>query len=235
MQYLYAWNSAGNTLGIQLTLDEDWEFKTMYSYMVQYTGEVTFKGSTVNKIVAAKRNTEKKNYYVKLELTKDEQFIGRTYVELRENAVDSFLLNEDICMVRNGVNADLYTIAGGYEAAANVLPIADQVVPVGIAVKKAGTYVFSMPSNFDGEVILVDTYHQTRTNLAIDDYEIALPTGEITDRFYLEININKVPTAIDGVSGGSMKDGKAHKYIENGQMYILQNGLIYDAQGKRVQ
>ena len=235
LQYLYAWNSAGNTLGIQLTLDEDWEFKTMYSYMVQYTGEVTFKGSTVNKIVAAKRNTEKKNYYVKLELTKDEQFIGRTYVELRENAVDSFLLNEDICMVRNGVNADLYTIAGGYEAAANVLPIADQVVPVGIAVKKAGTYVFSMPSNFDGEVILVDTYHQTRTNLAIDDYEIALPTGEITDRFYLEININKVPTAIDGVSGGSMKDGKAHKYIENGQMYILQNGLIYDAQGKRVQ
>lgn len=209
----------------------------MYSYMAQYAGEIVFKGPAVNKVVAAKRHTEKKDYRINLELAKDEQFIGRTYVELRENAVDSFLLNEDICMFRNGVNADLFTYAGGYEAGANVLPIADQVVPVGIAVKKAGTYVFSMPSHFDGEVILVDTYAQTRTNLALNDYEIALPTGEITDRFYLEININKVPTAIDGVTDGegTLKDGKAHKYIENGIMYIIQNGLIYDAQGKRVQ
>lgn len=235
LQYLYAWNSAGNTLGIQLTLDKTWEFKTMYSYMVQYTGEVTFKGSTVNKIVAAKREEEKKNYYVNLELSKDEQFIGRTYIELRENAVDSFLLNEDVYMVQNGVNADIYTVAGGCAAAANVLPIANQIVPVGLSVKQAGTYVFSMPSDFDGEVILVDKYAQTRTNLAMEDYETALPTGEITDRFEVEININKVATAIDGTNGdGSLKDGNAHKFIENGMMYILQNGALYDAQGKRV-
>lgn len=235
LQYLYAWNSAGNTLGIQLTLDNTWEFKTMYSYMVQYTGEVTFKGSTVNKIVAAKREEEKKNYHVNLELSKDEQFIGRTYIELRENAVDSFLLNEDVYMVQNGVNADIYTVAGGCAAAANVLPIANQIVPVGLSVKQAGTYVFSMPSDFDGEVILVDKYAQTRTNLAMEDYETALPTGEITDRFEVEININKVATAIDGTNGdGSLKDGNAHKFIENGMMYILQNGALYDAQGKRV-
>ena len=237
LQYVYAWNHYGNTLGIQLTLTTKWKFKAMYSYMVQYAGDVVFKGSTVSKIVAAHRNSEKKNYHVNLELTKDEQFIGRTYVQLRENAVDSFLLNEDIYMVRNGVNADLFTYAGGYEAGANVLPIADQTVQVGIAVKKAGTYVFSMPDNFDGEVTLVDTYAQTRTNLAIEDYEIALPTGEITDRFYLEININKTPTAIDGVTDGegTFKDGKAHKFIMNDMMYILKDGALYDAQGKRVQ
>ena len=234
LQYIYAWNYYGNTLGIQLTLDETWRFKTMYSYMAQYCGDIVFGGPAVNKVVAAKRNEEKKNYHLNLELTKDDMFIGRTYVELRENAVDSFMLNEDIYMFRNGVNADLFTYAGTYEAGANVLPIADQIVPVGIAVKKAGTYVFSMPDAFDGEVTLVDNYEQTRTNLMLDDYEIALPTGEITDRFFLEIKINKVPTAIDGVGGGSLKDGKAHKYIENGLMYILQNGVIYDAQGKRV-
>ena len=236
LQYVYAWNHYGNTLGIQLTLDNKWKFKTMYSYMAQYCGNIVFKGPAVNKAVAAKRAEPKKNYHLNLEISKDEQFIGRTYVELRENAVDTFLLNEDVYMVRNGVNADLFTYAGTYEAGANVLPIANQTVQVGVAVKAAGTYVFSMPDAFDGEVILVDTYTQTRTNLAIEDYEVALTKGDIINRFYLEININNVPTAIDGVGDGegTLKDGKAHKFIMNDQMYILQNGIIYDARGARV-
>ena len=237
IKYIYAWNSAGNTLGIRLALDNTWTFKTMYSYMVQYAGDVVFKGSTVSKIVAATRDEEQKNYHVNLELSKDDAFVGRTYVELRENAVDSFLLNEDIYMVKNGVTADLYTLAGGYEVGANVLPVENHVVPVGIDVRTAGAYVFSMPSNFSGTVTLVDTYHQTRTNLALEDYEIALPKGNITDRFYLEINVNNAPTAIDGITDGegSLKDGKAHKFIMNDMMYILKDGVLYDAQGKRVQ
>jgi len=235
LQYVYAWNYYGNTLGIQLTLNTSWRFKTMYSYMAQYCGDIVFHGPAVHKSVAAKRTEEKKNYHLNLEISKDDMFIGRTYVELRENAVDSFLLNEDVYMVRNGVNADLFTYAGTYETGANVLPIADQIVQVGVAVKQAGTYTFSMPDHFDGEVILVDKYAQTRTNLAMEDYETALPTGNIIDRFELEININKVATAIDGTNGdGSLKDGNAHKFIENGMMYILQNGALYDAQGKRV-
>ena len=236
LRYIYTWNYFSNTLGISAILNTGFEFKTMYSYMAQFAGDITFSGSTVNKIVAAKRNEEKKNYRLNLELSKDDQFIGRTYVELRENAVDTFLLNEDICMFRNGVNADLFTYAGTYEAGANVLPIADQTVQVGVAVKTAGTYVFSMPDSFDGEVTLVDNYAQTRTNLALEDYEIALPTGEITDRFFLEIKINKVPTAIDGAGAGdgSLKDGKAHKFIMNDMMYILKDGVLYDARGNRV-
>ena len=234
LQYIYEWNPAGNVLGIKNTLTTGFKFRTMYSYMAQYTGTITFVGSAVNKIVAATRDEERKNYNINLELSKDEMFIGRTYVELRENAVDSFLLNEDVYMVKNGVSADLYTYAGAYEAGANVLTIDDHIVPVGVDVKTPGTYVFSMPDNFDGEVVLVDNYEQTRTNLMLEDYEIALPKGTISDRFYLEIKVNKVPTAIDGVSGGSLEDGKAHKYIENGIMYILQNGVIYDAQGRKI-
>jgi hypothetical protein len=236
LQYLYAWNSAGNTLGIQTTLNDTWQFKTMYSYMVQYAGDVVFKGSTINKSVAARRTSDSKNYHVNLELTKDDQFVGRTYVELRENAMDSFLLNEDVYMVKNGVNADLYTYAGGYELGANVLTMDNHIVPVGIDVQKAGTYTFSMPSNFSGTVTLIDNFTQTRTNLAVDDYEIALPKGTINDRFELEININKTPTAIDGVDAnqGALKDGKAHKFIENDLMYILKDGVLYDARGNRV-
>ncbi len=235
LQYIYEWNPAGNTLGIRNTLTTGFEFKTMYSYMAQYAGTITFVGSAVNKIVAANQSANKKNYTINLELTKDDTFVGRTYVELRENAVDTFLLNEDVYMVKNGVSADVYTLAGAYEAGANVLSIDNHIVPVGVDVKAAGTYTFSMPSNFDGEIILVDNYMQTRTNLMMEDYEIALPKANISDRFYLEININNTPTAIDGVSGdGSFKDGKAHKFIMNDMMYILKDGVLYDARGARV-
>ena len=236
LKYVYAWNPAGNTLGIASTLSTSWKFKTMYSYMAQYAGTITFTGSAVGDVVAAPRRTPKENYTLNLELTKDEMFIGRTYVELRENAVDSFLLNEDVYMVKNGVTADLYTFAGAYEAGANVMSVGSHTIPVGIDVKTAGTYTFSMPDNFDGTVTLIDTYAQTRTNLNIEDYEVTLNKGTINDRFLLEIDIANAPTAIDGASDGqgTLKDGKAHKFIMNDQMYILKDGVIYDARGSRV-
>ena len=137
-------------------------------------------------------------------------------------------------MVTNSRAVNIYTYAGDYDVAANVLPLETTTVPVGVTVRTAGTYTFSMPSHFDGTVTLVDTYAQTRTNLGIEDYTVNLEEGTFNSRFLLELNIHQAPTAIDGVSDGTLKDGKAHKFLQNGVMYILQNGVMYDAQGKRV-
>lgn len=234
--YFYEWTPSTNSMAVRTT--SGYQFKSMHGYMVQFTGSVGFSGSSLQEIpagIVARRNVQTtENYTLELELLRENEHTSRTYVELREEACDTFALNEDMYMLYTSLPADLYTMAGGYDVSANVLSINDHIIPVGIEVHNAGTYTFTMPSNFSGEVVLVDTYTQTRTNLMLEDYEIALPKGMITDRFYLELSINKMPTAIDGVEGGSLKDGKAHKFIENGQMYILQNGVIYDAQGKRV-
>ena len=169
-------------------------------------------------------------------LNSNEEILNRTYVELRENACDTFELNEDVYMSYNNLAANIYTLAGDYDVAANVLSINNHTVPVGVEVTKAGTYKFTMPSNFSGEVTLLDTFTGESTNLALGDYEVELPKGTTEDRFFLKTNIKKVATAIDGISeDGSLKDGKAHKFLQNGVMYILQNGVLYDAQGKRVQ
>jgi len=236
IKYIYAWNSSDNTLSARSTLSTSHTFNAMYAYMVQYAGDVKFTGASIKASIAARQKKETKKYTLELELNKGERFAGRTYIELRENANDEFELNEDLYMMNSSKTADIYTFAGSYDVAANVLSVNDHIIPVGLNVKSAGTYTFSMTNSFDGEVILVDNYAQTRTNLLLEDYEIALPKGTCNDRFQIEINIKKVPTAIDGVEdgSGSLKDGKAHKFIENGQMYILQNGVIYDAQGKRV-
>ena len=236
MQYYYAWNSADNTLAAQAAFDDGVTFKSMHSYMVQYTGDVTFSGAKLTppaSVAARHIPGEKQNYRIKLRMETENGNRSETFVELRENACDTFALNEDMYMMRSSTTVDLYTYAGNYDVAANVLSMNNHIVPIGMDVKRAGTYRFTMPSDFSGTVTLIDTEADVRTNLAYGDYEVNLPKGTLNNRFLLEINIQQMPTAIDG-AGGSLKDGKAHKFIENGQMYILQNGIIYDARGNRV-
>ncbi len=232
--YFYEWDSEDNDFGVGTA--NGYSFKAMHGYMVQYHGDITFTGAVFTpSSVAARRAPVKENYNIELQvLDNDEEMVNHTYVELRENAHTDFELNEDVYLSPNNRAAEIYSFAGDYDVAANVLPRENQTVQVGLNVHKAGTYTIAMPSNFSGTATLIDTYNNTRTNLAIDDYEVTLPKGACNDRFLLDINIHKVPTAIDGVDGGSLKDGKAHKFIENDKMYILKNGTIYNAQGAKV-
>ena len=71
--------------------------------------------------------------------------------------------------------------------------------------------------------------------MALSNYEVNLTTGTDDERFLLEINVTNAPTSIDVIEeGGSLKDGKAHKFIMNEMMYILRDGVLYDARGNRV-
>lgn len=231
--YLYAWNYSDNSLSVVLATD--YTFKAMYAYMVQYAGDVTFSGSSIPASVAARRTDAQKDYTVELQVRNgDDELLNRAYVELRDEASDDFALNEDVYMVHNSRSAEVYTFAGNYDVAANVLSVGNHTIPVGVNVRTAGTYTFRMPGNFSGEVRLVDTYTGARTSLMMNDYEVSLPKGTFTDRFLLELNLRQMPTAIDGQEGGSLRDGKAHKFVRDGQMFILQNGDLYDARGNRV-
>ena len=231
--YFYEWSSATNQYGVHTA--KNYEFKSMHGYMVQYHGDVTFKTAATPAAVAARRMSDKE-YQVELQvLGNEKEILNRTYVELRANACDTFALNEDVYMNYNSQAVNIYTLAGNYDVAANVLSIDNHIVPVGVEVSKAGTYTFSMPSDFDGTVVLVDNFDGSRTDLSLGDYSVALPKGTIEDRFTLEINIERSSaTDIEGIEGGDIKDGKAHKFVRDGIMYILRDGVIYDAMGKRV-
>lgn len=233
--YFYEWNPSNNQFSIHTAVN--YSFKCMHGYMVQYHGNVTFKTAAAPASVAARRAPQKENYQIELQvLNNNADVLNSAFVELRENACDTFELNEDVYMSFNNLAVNIYTLAGNYDVAANVLSVGNHTIPVGVKVTKAGTYTFSMPSNFSGTATLVDSFTGERTNLALDDYEVNLQKGVIEDRFLLEIDVQKVATAIDGASGeGSLKDGKAHKFLQNNTLYILQNGVLYDARGARVQ
>lgn len=232
LKYFYSWNYTDNTLRPKVTLAGDTAFKSMHGYMVQFAGDVTFTGAHISASVAARRMPSNKHYLAELQLVSENGDENATYVELRENANTDFQLNEDMYMMRSSNTVDLYSFAGAYDVAANVLPIDDQLVRVGVDVKRAGTYRFTMPSEFSGTVTLIDNLMGTRTNMALGDHEVYLERGVDNNRFQLEINIQSSTTSLEG---NDVKDGGAHKFIENGQMYILQNGVIYDATGRRVQ
>ena len=233
--YFYEWDSIDNNFEIHTAAG--YTFKSMHGYMVQYSGEVSFTGASIqpaSSVVARRAQKSRENYTMELQLLKENKRVSRTYIELREEACDTFALDEDVYMVYTSHPADLYTYAGNYDVSANVLSMDNHSIPVGIEVHKAGSYTFSMPSSFNGAALLIDTQTGARTNLALSDYIVTLPKGICDGRFYIEIDLNKMPTAIDGVQGGSLKDGKAHKFIMNDMLYILKDGVIFDARGNRV-
>lgn len=234
LQYYYAWNSSNNTLYAQATFDTEVTFKSMHGYMVQYAGVVTFHGAAITPAsVAARRRVQvEPNYRVELQLVSEENKTSHTYVELRENACDTFALNEDMYMMRSSKTVDLYSFAGAYDVAANVLSLSDHTVPLGLDVKRAGTYRFTMPSSFSGTVTLLDKTTGTRTNLALGDYEVWLDRGMVNNRFELVLSVSQMTTAIDAV--GDPANGQGCKYLQDGQLYILKEGVVYDARGTRV-
>lgn len=236
----YEWTASTNSLGIvanaQVGGSGARTFNAGHAVMVQWAGKITWENASVPSSVAARNKQEKKNYDIELDLNYNDEKADRTYVILKEDASPDFVLNEDVYKVTNSNLPNIYAYAGSYDCGISRVPVESQTVPVGVITRKNGTYTFSMPTNFDGTVTLIDKFAQTRTNLALEDYEVALPKGTINDRFELELDIRKVPTAIDGVTdgNGSLKDGKAHKFIENGIMYILRDGILFDARGNKV-
>ena len=211
-------------------------FNAMSSRFVQWYGTIGWTNDVEQNIFKApRRAAENENYFAKIEVTYNGQS-DKTYIELIDGASNEFVLREDMMKLYNSGVPQICTFAEGYDVAYNKLPIENTTVALGLVARKNGTYTFSMPTNFSGSVTLIDKYTQTRTNLNIEDYEVNLNKGTINDRFELEINVNNAPTAIDGVTdgSGSLKDGKAHKFIMNGMLYILKDGVLYDARGNRV-
>ena len=231
--YFFEWDSLNNALNVRSSMN--YQFKSMHGYMVQFCGTVEFTGSSIQPAsIAARRAQLNKNYTIELQLLQNARQVSRTYVELREEACDTFALNEDMYMLYTSRPADLFTYAGNYDVSANVLSENNHIVPVGIEVHKAGTFTFTMPSNFSGTATLIDTHTQTRTNLAISNYEVTLPKGVCDGRFFLELDINKVTTDVKEVTGDGLQVTGVRKYIYDNQLYIMKNGIIYDARGNRV-
>ena len=239
-KFLYTWNMNDNTL--TATSGKGFMYHAMHAYTVQYHGEVTWTTS-VTPTAAPQRNTEYRGEYeFCLEVQQDEQMIDRTFVRLSddENVTPGFEFSEDMTKQFNSRKANIFTIAGNTSLGGNSLPLSTTqttVVPVGVKIKTAGDYTFSIPEGTEGiGVTLVDNETGVRTSLSALEYTVNLAAGDYTERFWLEISpIQNTPTGLEEPTSDSSLKGRAQKRIIDGVLYIVKDGKIFDARGTRVE
>ena len=211
-------------------------FNTMHAYMVQYAGTInwTEQATSIAALAARKSPTSKDQYTLRLAIQQEGEQQDHTFIRLQEdNATAEFDMNYDLCKIINR-GANIYSMINDVEVAANVLPVEERVIPIGLDIHETGNYTFAMPDGTDGiTAILIDYETGKETNLLLADYNTELREGTNNERFALRVRPNHVATAVETIIDGA--NGQIQKYIINGALYILNNGQLYDAQGRMVQ
>ena len=232
VEFYYQYNAADNSYKSQ----EATTFNTMHAYMVQFAGKIHWTEKTVTPAaIAARRNTAGKDQYtLRLALQQEGTDHDHTFIRLQEdNATAEFDMNYDLCKIINR-GANIYSMINDVEVAANILPMEERVIPLGLDIHETGNYTFAMPDGTDGiTAILIDYETGKETNLLLADYTTELREGTNNERFALCVRPNHVATEVETIIDGA--NGQIQKYIINGALYILNNGQLYDAQGRMVQ
>lgn len=233
INFYYQWNPATDTYSAQPAAT----FQTMHAYMVQFAGTIDWGAKTAVSptAIAARKNTASKDQYtLRLVLQQEGKDQDQTFILLLAGgATNEFDMNVDLSKIINR-GANIYSLIGEEEAAANVLPIEESIIPIGLDIEKTGIYTFAMPDGTDGiTAILIDYETQTEHNLLTTEYTVDLNKGISNKRFALRVLPHHVATNIESLLDGNCNQN-VQKYIINGQLFIKNNGHIYDIQGREV-
>ena len=241
LKYYYEWLGEYNHYAPVAA--ESQTFKPLRAYMVQYAGHINWTSiwNVHPAAIAAKQSSDDiKEHRLRLEIQQNGNKADHTFVRLQDEdgVTDHFDFNHDLCKIINaGANIYSFVTTETYpiEVAANVLPIQETIIPVGIKLDAAGEYTFAMPDGTDGIVVeLIDYETNTTTNLLLDNYTVNLGKGTFDNRFALHVKPDKTTTSVDNIGNEATGD-KVKKYLIDGVLYMQKDGVLYDAQGRCVQ
>lgn len=237
-QFLYTWNASDNTL--TPTTARGFTYHAMHAYTVQYYGNVTWTTSVSPSSVVARQQTAPTEYEWCLELQQNEKMIDRTYVRMsdEEEVTTGFEFGYDMSKDLNRNKANIYSYIGSEMVAGNSMPLdAEQttIVPLGVVIATSGDYTFAIPDGTNGiGITLIDEETGIRTSLSALDYTVELAAGDYTERFWLEISpVKGTETGTD--PGVDARENGVRKVMIDGLLYIVRDGKMYDATGKRVE
>ncbi len=237
--FLYRHNTADNTL--VAVASSSVTFKSMQAYVVQYAGTIDWT-TNAGPFAAPKRTPEQNGERnLTLHLNGDNETADHTFIRFthEEGITEGLDMNKDLTKEFKP-QANIYSLVPGrvsqVQLAANLLPAdyTTTTVEVGVRVAQDGYYTFSMPSTDGLTVVLYDRLTETRTNLLIGTYRAELSAGTTNGRFVLEIGNAQAPTAIQSV-GNDANGEQVIKFVQDGQLYILKNGRVFNAEGKAIE
>lgn len=161
---------------------------------------------------------------------------------IKDGKTEAYEFNADYPKTPNKTNFNIYGVhqSGNLSWVAISPAIAEGDMAIGYQVPAAGDYTLSLSEKYIAEEIesVFVTDHgvspELTTDLMVNTYSFTVHQAETNnERFTVSIKVREednTPTDI----GNSTVDTHAVKFIRDDKMYILRNGLLYDATGKRV-
>ena len=242
VKYFYDYNHASDSYTVAENAVTK-AFQAMFAYMVQFAGTInwetfTFTENGAQGLAAKKANAAYNQHNLRLELQQSGSKLDHTFIQLQdEEATEMFDMNSDLCKIINA-GSNIYSIitteSTPIQVAGNVMPIQETIIPVGVVISAAGEYTFAMPEGTDGIVVeLIDYETNTRTNMLLDNYTVNLGKGTNETRFALHVKPDKTTTSVDNIGNEATGD-KVKKYLIDGVLYMQKDGVLYDAQGRKL-
>ena len=140
----------------------------------------------------------------------------------------------------NAGHLNFYTISNFTNMYANGMSYEDAQdwIPAGLVIPVDGTYTFSVGTvneDYIKSVLLKDLNNGFEFDLLKSSPQFILNAGTIDTRFAVKIVLNndETTTPIDAV-GSEMSNVSPIKFLWEEKMFIMNNGVIYDATGKKV-
>ena len=161
---------------------------------------------------------------------------------IKEDKSAEYEYNADYPKTPNKTNFNIYGVhqSGNLSWVAISPAIAESDMAIGYQVPAAGDYTLSLSEKYIAEEIesVFVTDHgvspELTTDLMVNTYTFTVHQAETNnERFTVSIKVREeenIATDIDN----STVETHAVKFIRDDKMYILRNGLLYDATGKRV-
>lgn len=167
----------------------------------------------------------------------------RTGIVLADEYTTSYEIGGDLVKMSNSKAINLYTLnADNQKLAFNALSDEDAInpIPVGVSFPNAGIYTFAFDaeqysSNGLDTLMLIDKVAGVSTNLLYENYMFELDkAGTIDNRFEILVRRAKNQPLITTDLNNVFDAGKPRKVIRDGQLFIINDGKMYNAVGTEV-
>ncbi len=164
---------------------------------------------------------------------------------IKDGKTEAYEYNADYPKTMNTTNFNIYGVHSNGELSwVAISPeIAEGSMAIGYQVPAAGDYMLSLSETYVSDEIehVFVTDHgvspEVTTDLMEEDYNFYVNQAETNDvrftvAFKLKVEDPGTTTNVENTAG--VDSDKPLKFIYNDKMYILRNGIIYDAVGKKV-
>ncbi len=232
------YDHANNSYGV---LDDhaNYEFPVGTAVFVQTNVSTNLVFTDVNTIVAeAPMRTQGRSldeYLLSFSLENDATNVDRLYLSASEDAENVYEIGHDLAKFGTSTTvAQIWADAYGQKLCDVEAPLVDDqaIIPISLYAAQTGTYTLETVRGPQDASLYLMYNGAVIWNLSQSAYTLDLTRGTTTG--YSLLLTAEAPSVTTGVDALQHDNNQAEKIILNGKLYILRDGQMYDATGKKV-